>query len=284
MNFQRLGRNLSRGLLKLVLLTALVAASGAVLGLAIGYPVGRIQFSESNAIRLDQSRLAGTIDPAAGITQKSDLPIGWESGDMNLAAFGILGNEFCGEAVPLPKALSSTEASVFSNGSKSNLISQAVRVDGWQGAREYIRSVKRALDGCDKFYQPGQDGKRVRVDIKDGDGEAPITDFISRRYVSSLGSDVQSWSIMAVGDVLVGTRYLGQSSPQRSLLSDIENEILIRIAPQTFAVDGDGSELAPESTATPDASGPDSSVIEGGAADETPGLPGNETPTTAPGG
>ena len=144
-------------------------------------------------------------------------------------------------------------------------------MEQWQGAREYIRSVKRALDGCNKFYQTGQDGKRVRIDIKDGDGEPPITDFISRRYVSSLGSDVQSWSIMAVGDVLVGTRYLGQSSPQRSLLSDIENEILIRVAPQTFAVGGADSGSDPKSARRLGfTSTTNSTVIEGGAADETP--------------
>ena len=114
-------------------------------------------------------------------------------------------------------------------------------------------------------------------------GKPPITDFISRRYVSSLGSDVQSWSIMAVGDVLVGTRYLGQSSPQRSLLSDIENEILIRVAPQTFAVGGAGSETDPNSPSGSGTSTTGSTVIEGGAADETP-LSGGGTTTTVPGG
>ena len=112
MNFPRPIQSFSKGLLRLLLLAALVGASGAALGFAVGYPVGRVQFSKSNAIRLDQSRLAGTIDPANGITQKSDLPLGWEPGEPGLAAFGILGNEFCGVAVPLPGTLSTTQASV----------------------------------------------------------------------------------------------------------------------------------------------------------------------------
>lgn len=267
-----------------MMLAALVGLSGAILGLAIGYPIGRIKFSESNSIRLDQSRLAGTIDPASAITQQTDLPLDWEPGQAELAGFGILGNDFCGEKVALPGALSSVEAAVFKSGQGSNLISQAVRVEQWQGAREYIRSVKRALDGCSKFFQPSTDGTRVRIDIKDGDGEAPITDFVSRRYVSAVGSDVQSWSIMAVGDVLIGTRYLGNASPQKAFLSDVENEILMRIAPQTFAAGEVDKESDPKSQTSTTAS----TVIEGGAADETPGQSGGgaegETPTTAPGG
>lgn len=281
---------MASGLVRVLLLGVLVALSGAVLGFAVGYPLGRVKFSASNAIRLDQSRLAGTIDPVDGITQQNDLPLGWEPGQPELAGFGILGNDFCGEEVPLPGALSTVESSVFTDGADSNLISQAVRVEQWQGAREYIRSVKRALDGCSKFYQPGPDGKRLRIDIKDGDGEAPITDFVARRFISSEGSAIQSWSIMAVGDVLVGTRYLGKSSPQRSFLTDVENEILIRVAPQTFAVNESDSE---DKAGLGDGSGTtQDTAIEGGAADETPGLagnpggeqPGDSTTTTVPGG
>ncbi|MGB6058020.1 MAG: hypothetical protein WBF71_07125 [Microthrixaceae bacterium] len=283
MSFNRVTRLIGDGLLKVLLLGALVALSGAVLGVAVGYPIGRIKFSESNAVRLDQSRLAGTIDPANAITKQTDLPLGWEPGEPGLSAFGILGNEFCGDKVPLPGTLSNIESSVFKNGENSSLISQAVRVEQWQGAREYIRSVKRALESCNKFFQKGPDEKRIRVDIKEGDGEAPITDFVARRFVSSQGTDVQNWSIMAVGDVLVGTRYLGQSSPQRAFMSDVENEILIRIAPQTFAVGETDSE--PKAAADgSQASTTASTVIEGGAADETPSLPGDETTTTAPGG
>lgn len=284
MSFNRATRLIGDGLLKVLLLCALVAISGAVLGVAVGYPIGRIKFSESNAVRLDQSRLAGSIDPANAVTKQTDLPLGWEPGEPGLSAFGILGNEFCGDKVPLPGTLSTVESSVFKNGENSSLISQAVRVEQWQGAREYVRSVKRALESCNKFFQKGPDEKRIRIDIKDGDGEAPITDFVARRYVLSQGTDVQNWSIMAVGDVLVGTRYLGQSSPQRAFMSDVENEILIRIAPQTFAVGETDSEPKAGAAEGSQPSTSGSTVIEGGAADETPSLPGDETTTTAAGG
>ncbi|MEZ5309231.1 MAG: hypothetical protein R2735_01285 [Microthrixaceae bacterium] len=261
---------------RLMGLVALVAISGAVAGLAIGVPLGRVSFSSSKAVRLDQARLAGSIDPEAALVTSADLPVGWKAGDASLAGFGILANDFCGEKVEMPSALSETKAAVFVNESGSaTLISQAVRVEKWQDAREYIRDVDRVLGECDKFFQVDPEGKRLRVDVKTGQGEPPITDYVGRTYVAEDGSAVQAWSIMAIGDVVVGLRHLGKSAPQHSFMSDVQNHILMRTAPQTFAP-GSGDTRSEVSTTVPDGSQTEepssdqstTTVLESGSADE----------------
>ena len=266
--------------MKLVLLVIVIAVTGVGLGLAAGYPVSRIQFEESDAIRLDQQRLAGEVDPAVALTSLADLPQSvWEPGDPASAAFGLLGTDFCGEAVELPTALSPEQSAVFTNPTDGSLlIAEAVRVDRWQSAKEYVEAVGDAVGECSEFYRNGVDGTRVEVEIKDGMGDAPITDHVSRTFVSSDGSSVQVWSMMAIGDVVTSTLYAGPAGPQQSLMSDLEKRILIRVAPASFALGGVGSESA--TTLAPDPT--ETSIIEGGAADESPGAADAATTTTVP--
>lgn len=225
--------------LRLVALCGLVVVAGLLAGAAVGWPLGRIKFETSKAVRLDQARLVGSIDPEAAIATEADLPVGWQAGEPAVAMFGILNNDFCGESVDLPAALSEVKSSVFvSPDGEATLISQAIRVERWQNAREYVRSVERTVSDCDKFYNSDPEGNRRRIDIKEGQGEPPITDFVSRSYVSEDGGDIQFWSMMAVGDVVVALRYVGRSAPQHSFLPDLQDHILMRIAPQDFAPDG----------------------------------------------
>lgn len=277
MNFPRIRNRFLLNLLRFGLLIVLVAVSGVAVGFAVGVPLGRVNFSSSDAIRLDQSRLAGSVDSEAAIVAASDLPVGWKEGDPNLAAFGILGNEFCGETIAMPTALSGVKASVFTSPSgDATLISQAVRVERWQAAREYVRDVDRVISDCDKFYQVDPDGKRQRVNIKETQSDPPITDFVARSFVAEDGSSVQSWSIMAVGDVIIGLRHLGKTAPQHSLLPDLQNHILMRTAPQTFAPGGSET-----TTTAADQSGDTSTtVIEGGAADEPTDTSVDSTPNS----
>ncbi len=72
---------------RVVLLLAILGLSGTFLGLAAGYPISRIQFEDSDAVRLDQSQLAGQIDPVQAVVTAADLPIGWQPGDPALSAF-----------------------------------------------------------------------------------------------------------------------------------------------------------------------------------------------------
>lgn len=259
---------------RVVVLLVILGVSGLFLGLAAGYPLSKIQFEESDAVRVDQSQLAGEVDPASAVVNQADLPIGWEEGDPALAGFGLLGAEFCGEAVPLPTELSDVETAVFVNPSdESFLIVQAVRVDRWQSAKTYVDDVSSAVGECEQFYRNGLDGSRVQVDIDDGTSEPPITDYVSRSFVAQDGDSVQTWSIMAVGDVLIAMLHGGPARPPEGFLSSLENKILIRIDPADFAPGGVAPTTAP-TTAPSDSTG--TTVLEGGAADES------NTPTVPP--
>jgi hypothetical protein len=259
---------------RVVLLLVILGASGVFLGLAAGYPLSKVQFEESDAVRLDQSRLAGEVDPAAAVITLADLPIGWEEGDPALAGFGLLGADFCGEEVPLPTALSDVETAVFANPTDASfLIVQAVRVDRWQSAKTYVDDVTSAVGECEQFFRTGLDGSRVQVDIDDGTSEPPITDYVSRSFVAQDGESVQTWSMMAIGDVVVAILHGGPARPPEGLLSDLEDTILIRVDPEDFAPGG----VAPSTTSTTEpADATATTVLEGGAADES------ETPTVPP--
>jgi hypothetical protein len=251
---------------RVVLLVVILGFSGVFLGLAAGYPLSKIQFEESDAVRLDQSQLAGEVDPAAAVVTATDLPIGWEDGDPAIAAFGLLGAEFCGEEVPLPTQLSEVESAVFANpADESILIAQAVRVDRWQNARTYVDDVGSAVGECEQFFRNGLDGSRVQVDIEDGTSEPPITDYVSRSFVAQDGESVQTWSMMAVGDVVIALLYNGPTAPQQGFLSELEDQLLARLDPQDFAPGG----VAPSTSTTTTVDPTATTVLEGGAADET---------------
>lgn len=259
--------------LRVVLLVAIVIASGIGVGLAMGYPVSRIEFNEEDAVRLDHSRLAGEIDPATALVALTDLELGWEAGDPALAVFGILGSDFCGRRIPLPTTLSETQSAVFSNPNDGSiLITQAVRVDRWQSAREYVDDLGEAVGECEQFYRTDAEGNRQEVTILEGTEDAPITDHVARTFRFVDGSSTQTWSVMAVGDVIVGIVYSGPSRPRQGFLSGLEQELLMRLDPKDFAPGG-----VPVSTETSttvpgaDAGGSTTTVLEGGAADETEG-------------
>lgn len=283
MNFALATKHLSKQGGRLLLLALVIIGTGVGLGLAVAYPVSRVQFQESDAVRLNQARLAGKVDPEQALTTQSDLAIGWEIGDPALSSFGLLGSDFCGETVELPTEVSPKAVAVFAQPAESSvLISEAVRVEDWQSATAYIDSVKKALGKCDQFYRTDLSGARVQVEIKPGPSDELVTDQVSRRFVASDGSNVQVWSMMAVGDVIVALDYLGPSAPQKSLLKDLEKKILLRIAPENFALGGAAA------TSTLPGSSPDgleTTVIEGGAADEFSGDQpvAGEPSTTLPG-
>ena len=268
---------------RFLLLALVIVVTGVGLGLAAGYPVSRVQFQDSDAVRLDQARLAGKVDPELALTAQDDLAIGWEAGDPALSSFGLLGSDFCGETVELPTAVSPKVTEVFAKPADSSvLISEAVRVEDWQSATEYVDSVGKALGKCDQFYRTDLSGNRVQVEIKPGPSDELVTDQVSRRFVASDGSNVQVWSIMAVGDVIVSTDYLGPAAPQKSLLRDLEKKILLRVAPENFALGGAAATSTSLSTSP---EGSPTTVLEGGAADESTGdQPENSaSSTTLPG-
>ncbi len=283
MNFAAASKHLGKQGGRFLLLALVIVATGIGLGLAAGYPVSRIQFQDSEAVRLDQARLAGKVDPELALTSQSDVAVGWEAGDPALSSFGLLGSDFCGETVELPTEVSPKATAVFAKPADSSaLISEAVRVEDWQSATEYIDSVSKALSNCDQFYRTDLAGNRLQVEIKPGPGDDLITDQVSRKFVASDGSNVQVWSMMAIGDVIVATDYLGPAAPQKSLLRDLEKKILLRVAPENFALGGASATSTP-STVSPE--GSPTTVLEGGAADESSGdqPASSESSTTLPG-
>jgi hypothetical protein len=261
--------------LRALLLIALLVTSGVGLGLAAGYPVSRIEFEESNALRLEQSRLAGQVEPEQALVAGQDLPLTWAPGDPAVGAFGLLGLGFCGEDVALPTALSSRQVAVFKNqADQAFLISEAIRVDRWQSARSYIDDVTDSVEACGEFYRPDGSGGQVKVEIQDAAGDPPITDHVARTFVTEDGSSVQVWSIMAVGDVLIAMQHFGPQRPQRGLISDLERKILVRIDPEDFAPGG----VAVTTTTVVESSS--TTVLEDGAADESEPAPPPSVPAS----
>jgi len=260
--------------LRVLMLAGLLLVSGAAIGLAASYPLRFIKFDDSNATRLDQARLAGTVDPEQAIVTLDDLPKGWEPGDAALGSFGVMSSDFCGEVVATPAPLSDARSSVFQDPTdKAVVISQALRADKWQLAKTYINDVKDALDECSEFYRTGPNGKS-KITIKDN-SEAPLLadDFVGATYVDENGELVQEWGIFVVGDVVVSVLHSGPTRPEPPFLNGVIGKVLARVDPSDFAPGG----IAPTTSVAPtDASAP--GTIDSGSADETGGSEGEPAP------
>lgn len=262
--------------LRVLMLLGLLVVSGAAIGLAASYPLSFISFDESNATRIDQARLAGTVDVEQAVVTLDDLPKGWELGDPALGGFGIMSSDFCGEVVATPALLSEARTSVFQDPTdKAVVISQALRADKWQLAKTYINDVKDALGECSQFYRTGPNG-RSRITIADSSEAPPIADdFVGATYVDENGELVQEWAIFVVGDVVVSVLHSGPTRPEPPFLNDVIGSILARIDPADFAPGG----VAPTTSV---AAGEDGTpgTIDSGSADETGGV---EAPPTSEG-
>ena len=255
---------------RVFLLLGLLLLSGVALGLAASYPLQYVKFEESTATRLDQARLAGQVPVEQALVAAGDLSSSWTPGDPALGGFGVLGTEFCGEAVKTPTPLSERETAVFTNATDGTaVIAQALRVDKWQSARSYVSEVADALDGCSEFYRTGF-GARVKVQIKEPSGTPPIADdYVSATFVNEDGQSVLEWSMFAVGDVIVAIQHVGPTRPGPTFLNDVEKKVLVRIDPKDFAPGGIATETTLPGAGTPD-DGSGTTVLDSGSADETP--------------
>jgi hypothetical protein len=234
--FRRLSKRFGNQVVRIVMLVALIALSGMAVGYAVGYPLRYVDYEASSAVQLDQASLAGTIDVEQALVAQGDLPAGWAPGDEKLGSFGVLGADVCGTPVETPTPLSAKEAVVFTKpGDGTTVIAQALRVDKWKSAEEYVDDVADELDKCETFYRVDGE-RRVKVTSRPVEHPAPVTDHVARSYQSSDG--VQVWSLMAVGDVIVAIQYLGQTPPPETFLPEVEKAVLQRIAPEDFAPPG----------------------------------------------
>jgi len=261
-------------LARVLMLVLLLAVSGMALGLVFAYPVSKVKLSEAAAIELDQAALAGKADPEQAVVTLTDLGQGWEAGNAALAQYGILGSKFCGDEVTIPTALSPVKSAVYSDpAGKATVVAQAVRLERWQNAREYVSSVDRAVGGCDRFYTTGPEGRKLQR-VLDSGAAKPIDDHVGRVYLAEDGSAAVAWSIMAVGDVVVAVEYFGPNRPPEGFLGELESKLLLRLAPDVFTTDsGSRSEGSTTTTAAPapGATTPSTTVVEGGSADESGG-------------
>ncbi|MGI9577071.1 MAG: hypothetical protein ACR2OH_02600, partial [Microthrixaceae bacterium] len=203
---------------------------------AFGYPLRYVEYEASSAVALDQASLAGTIEATDALVAAEDLGPGWTEGDAALGSFGVLGADVCGEVIETPTPLSPKEAAVWvdeTNGAR--IIAQALRVDRWKSAEEYVSDVADGLTECDTYFREVE-GVQVKVTSTDLDRDPPVTDHVDRRYQSPEG--VQDWSMMSVGDVIIAIQYLAATPPPEGLLRELEDEVLRRVAPEEFAVGG----------------------------------------------
>jgi Flp pilus assembly protein CpaB len=253
-------------IVRIVLLVALIALSGMAVGYAVGYPLRYVDYEASSAVQLDQAALAGTIEVAQALVSQADLPAGWAPGDSKLGSFGVLGADVCGTAIETPTPLSAKEAAVFTKpGDGTTVIAQALRVDKWKSAEEYVDDVSDELEECETFFRVDGD-RRVKVTSRPIEHPAPVTDHVARIYQSADG--VQVWSMMAVGDVIIAVQYLGPTPPPESFLPEVERAVLTRIDPGDFAAAGVQTAVEADADATPETTTTVASDA-GGAADES---------------
>jgi hypothetical protein len=262
--------------LRVLMLAGLLLLSGAAIGLAAAFPLTFISYDESEATTIDQTRLTGQVDVDQALVTLEDLPRGWEPGDPALGPFGIFNSEFCGEQIDTPTPLSEVHTAVFKNTTNDSvLIAQALHVDKWQSAQSYVNDIDDAVTECDQFYRNGPAG-RTKVDIKEA-AEAPLiaNDFVARTYVATDGDGVQEWAVFQVGDVVISVMYSGPTGPEAPFLNGVIRNVLSRVDPEDFPRAGANTDNALSGAVT-DGSTP--STIDSGAADESEGGTGAETP------
>jgi hypothetical protein len=150
-------------------------------------------------------------------------------------------------------------------GDGTTVIAQALRVDKWKSAEEYVDDVSDELEECETFFRVDGD-RRVKVTSRPIEHPAPVTDHVARIYQSADG--VQVWSMMAVGDVIIAVQYLGPTPPPESFLPEVERAVLTRIDPGDFAAAGVQTAVEADADATPETTTTVASDA-GGAADES---------------
>lgn len=258
-------RHLGMQMSRVILLICFIGLSGLAIGFIVAYPLRFVEYDASGAVKIDQQALAGEVEVTDALVSPGDLSSSWESTDDRLTGFGVLGSSICANPIDLPTPLSPKEGVVYWNPSDdTTVISQAIRVEKSRSAVEYLKDVRDELSECDTFYQRVE-GDRIRVSSSEVDRQAPISDHVTRRYSST--NNVQEWSLMAVGDVIVAVQYSGPAAPPPNFLSEIEWSILGRVAPEEFGPGGARLDSSGVADSGVDGAGTDG----GGASDESDG-------------
>ena len=215
-------------------LLAIVGISGVVVGLGVAYPVSKINVSAENVVALDQVDLAGSFDPQLALVTGDDLPDNWTDGDPAFAKFSMIGSPICGQTPEIADQLGDKLVRVFTDDrNKAYVISEAIRVRQPRSANQFITEMSKDFEGCKVFFRTGGDSP-TKVQVRAGQPDQPVSDYVSRDLIPTDKGVMQRVVFFYAGDVIVSLQYIGPTTPQRSLLSNAQKQILARVAPKQF--------------------------------------------------
>jgi hypothetical protein len=219
---------------RIVVLLVIIGAVGTLIGLGLGYPISRIKVSGDNAVSLDQPALNGTFDPQQALVTAADLPNNWAATDDSFEAYSLVGAPICGQTVKIGNQVGTPLVAVFHDDSdQSYLLSEVFRVSQPGDAQTYLDDLQGAFGECDSFYRIAG-GTKTKVNIKPGQSDPPITDFVSYTLQPPKSGVTQRMAVMQIGAVIVSLQFAGPTLPQQSLLSNAEHSMLVRTAPKQF--------------------------------------------------
>ena len=224
---------------RVVALVAIVLGSGALAGLALGYPIRSLDLGASGAVTLDQEALANTIDVEQALVSGADLPKSYEPAPDLAAGVALIGATYCGYTVA-PDAIvgQPLTAAFLDRTNNAFILSEVVKVKQQNDAGKYIKELTGVFDGCpDQRYFTGTGASKVRLEISNPrKRDEPLElDYLTRTLKPEGGGTTQIISYFQVGNVIVAINYAGPDKPDKNLISKAEDEILYRVAPDQFA-------------------------------------------------
>lgn len=241
---------------RLLVLIGIVVGSGALAGMALGYPIRSLDLGSSDAITLDQEALAGTIDAEQALVAAGDLPSSYAPAPEMAAAVTLVGATYCGvEVTPEEVVGEPLTAAYLDPTNKAFILSQVVKVKQQNDAGKYIKELTGAFDGCkDQRYFTGAGAEQIRLQISNPrKGDEPLElDYLTRTLRPVDGGTTQIVTYFQVGNVIVAIQYAGPDKPDKNLMSKAEDEILYRVAPEQFSKTAEvaGEKPMPDETTT----------------------------------
>jgi hypothetical protein len=214
-------------------LLGLVLATGLVAGFAIAWPVSQIQLNVRTQKTLNQEALAGSFDPESALATVDDVPDGWTPGDAAAAGLASpVGQSICGTTPQMQNSIADPLQAVFQNSSgKEVLVSQVFRLRSPRDANQYIQDMSDALS-CSSFFTL-TNSQRNKIEVRDGQPDPPISDYVSKTLVASLGG-ARRFAIFQVGSAVVVLTSVSPIVPPDSLIGDAQLSILNRVDPGDF--------------------------------------------------
>lgn len=251
----RRARLLAGNAARLVTLVALVVGTGALAGLALGYPLRSLDLGGSDAVTLDQEALVG-LDAEQALVAIDDLPSSYTDADPSLAAgIALIGATYCGVTATPEAAVGEPLARAFVDTTNNALmLTEVVRVRQPNDAGKYIKELTRVFDGCTgQKYFTGSGADKEQFRITNPRKDPPLElDYLTRTLTPVDGGSVRIVTYFQVGNVIVSLQYAGPRSPRKDLMNKAEDEILYRVAPDQFSKTAKvkGSKPIPAETTT----------------------------------